>query len=217
MQNLIQSAEVLMQNGEHPLAQRVLKKLLSLEPDNSLALRYFAQNCEHLKEWSRASNAYRLLIQTDNHKVEHYIALAKLYYRQKRYNEALAWFDKSLQQKGLQLDDLYDVFKNMGFIYLQQGQQPQALKHYYQAYTLKPRTQELVVLLGLIELQMGHNHKACRWFHEAFCLNEDNELLWMALATAQHRLGDFELAAASTQRALDIAPTHPIAQKLLNL
>ena len=215
MQALIQSAEVLMQNEEHQLAQKVLKKLLSLVPNNCLVLKYFAQNCAHLGEWSRASNAYRLLIQTDTNKNEHYIALSHLYYKQKRYNEALTWFNKTLKQPGLQRDNLYDVFKSMGYIHLQQKNYPLALKQYYQAYILKPRTQALVILLGLLEMKLKHNKKAGRWFHEAFFLNENNELLWMALATLQGRLGDFELALASTRRALDISPTHPVAQKLL--
>jgi tetratricopeptide (TPR) repeat protein len=109
---------------------------------------------------------------------------------------------------------LFEVYKNVGNIHTRAGDFEAAEEYYDKAYTLRPDSDVLLVNYGTLEVQRGAWNEAVTRFRSAVEINAQSDRGWVGLALVHHSMGDFELAKANLQRALDINGANRTALKL---
>ena len=67
---------------------------------------------------------------------------------------------------------------------------------------------------GLISLFESDNNQALAYFRQAVALNKNYDQAWVSLALLHHEMGDFELALANLEMALDCNQLNQAAVKL---
>lgn len=103
-------------------------------------------------------------------------------------------FDKSI---------LFDVYKNLGNIFLKDGDFEEAEELFNKACTINPKSDALLVNYGVLETQRHNLDRARERFREAIDLNKSNDSAWVGLALVHREYGDNDLSWANLERALD--------------
>src|SRR5512134_1264072 len=77
------------------------------------------------------------------------------------------------------------------------------------------RKTEAIFRQGVAALNDSRWTDAATAFERALRQKPDDAVLWLNLAQARRKLGDFEAAAAAASRALDLDPNQPLARRML--
>lgn len=184
--------------------------ILQIEPNDSLiALELARRLCER----NRLEEAVRILknvIRID-YRFETVSRLAQVEYRLELLEEA---FDH-LQQAVLIAPDggneLFDVFKTLGNIYVKRGDLESAEENYNKAFRLNPDSDSLHVNLGTLHIQRHDWEQATDRFRAALSLNPSNDKAWVGLALCHRMKGDWELAWGNLEAALEYNPLNEVA------
>lgn len=105
----------------------------------------------------------------------------------------------------------FDVYKNLGNVYLKMMDLNLAEGCYCKAAVIFPKNSILKVNMGVLEIQKGNLEKAKANFIEALELDQKNDTGWMGLALVHRSYSDFELSTACCLKALDINPENKTA------
>jgi tetratricopeptide (TPR) repeat protein len=140
--------------------------------------------------------------------------VAEILYLCERDEAALASYRDVLKNVVTDTTLLFDIYKNVGNIHTRAGDFEAAEEFYDKAYTLRPRSDVLLVNYGTLEIQRGAWNEAVTRFRSAVEINPQSDRGWVGLAMVHHSMGDFELAKANLQRALDINGANRTALKL---
>lgn len=103
---------------------------------------------------------------------------------------------------------LLDVYKNLGNLYLKNGNLESAEQFYLKAYAINPQSDELLVNLATLDLQNGDEALALEKFRHALFANEKNDKAWSGLSLIYELFGERELAIGCIKRALDSNPNN---------
>ncbi|MCB0377090.1 MAG: tetratricopeptide repeat protein [Bdellovibrionales bacterium] len=106
---------------------------------------------------------------------------------------------------------LFEVYKNMGNIYLKCGDIEAAEEKYHKANRINPNDESLNINYGVLAIQKGLYEEAKERFSIVVCANGKNDLGWVGLALVHRAHGDFDLARACLLRALDENPFNKMA------
>lgn len=208
------NAKSLLQKNEVELAQRLYRSILKSEPYNELAIRGAAECAKILFQHDEALGVLRELIK--KHKTsENYRLLGDQLYAMSYNEDAIEAYMRSLQAQDLEPQSLFQVYKNIGNIFLRLGDADSAEEFYNKAYTIDPEADILFVNYGSLYLYRGDYNKALARFREAVQLNDKNDKGWVGLAMIHREFGDLELAWANVETALDIQPANESAIKLV--
>lgn len=208
------NAKSLLNKGEVHLAQRLYSVILQSDPQSELAVRGAAECAKTLFQHDEALNILRGLIA--QHKTsENYKLLADQLYAMSYLEDSIEAYLRSLQAQDLESQSLFDVYKNMGNIFLKMGDPDSAEEFYNKAYTIDPESDVLFVNYGSLYVYKGDYNKALARFREAIHLNDKNDKAWVGLAMIHREFGDLELSWANVEKALDIEPANESAIKLV--
>ena len=97
----------------------------------------------------------------------------------------------------------FDVFKNMGNIYLKCGDIEAAEEKYNQANALNSDDESLIINYGVLEIQKGEFSKAKERFAQVIAKNDTSDIAWVGLAIVHRAYTDNELSIACLLRGLD--------------
>ena len=211
---LVQNARILIKHNEESLAFQLLRQALQKETNNVHILKLMSECLVVLERFDEAEKIYSVLCRLDV-SFQNSLNRANNFYKLGKDQEAMQAYYEAL---ALVTDDetaLFDVYKNMGNIFVRQGDFESAEENYNKAYTKSPNSDVLLVNYGTLEVQKGDLDKALFCFRKAVEVNPNNDRAWVGLGMVHSQFGDSELAWGNLIKASDINPKNRTALILL--
>lgn len=208
--------KLLSKHKEPTLAFALCLNELKLNPNNS---QWLVNALEILPKISHEENSpAKLAILLELARVrkdfQSFSQLGHFHYQTGNYNEAFDWYEKAIAELVYDQSLLFEIYKNMGNICVQDRDFDAAEDFYHKAWTLKSDSDLLQVNLGTLAIQKNNLNEALERFRNAVELNGSNDKAWVGLALAHSEMGDFQLAVANIENALDINPRNRTAALL---
>ncbi len=200
---LMMNAKVLVQHKEYELALNLLRRASNSYSKHSEILKNLGMVLEKLGKWSEAKIVYsELASQFNNFKFAY--KKAHIHYMLNEDESALNAYYDALSHLQEEEEDLFELYKNMGNIFVRSKDFDAAEESYNKAYTINPKSDTLLINFGTLEVQREDFDKALFCFRQAIELNAENDKAWIGLALVHNHFGDLELAWANIVKALDI-------------
>lgn len=208
-----QAARLLMQHHEFSPARKLLRAVLSEAPFSGAAIRAMAECAWALGQEDERLSLLRSLVRMDDHP-QNLMLYANALYDGGRDQEALKLYLTALHSLESNSPLLFDIFKNIGNIYVRCHDFESAEDNYNRAYTLNSDSAPLLVNFGTLEIQKQNWSGAVTRFREAVELDPRSDRAWVGLAIAHRQFGDLDLSWANLARALDLNPENTTALQL---
>lgn len=148
--------------GEWSSAMSDYERSLSLNPENAEAHYNLGRLYEDLQDLKKAQSHYRLAAQNDLDVA--YIALGRLYVKDKKYSEGVSLLLQSLDRVKDDNEVKYALLKNLGWARLQQGRYAEAENNLREAIALNNTKAEPHCLLAqVLEKQKAPKSALIEW------------------------------------------------------
>jgi tetratricopeptide (TPR) repeat protein len=134
--------------------------------------------------------------------------IANCYYKSGQFELAESNYLESLLHSTTDLEVLFNVYKNLGNLHLKSGQHESAEQFYLKAYSINPKSDDLLVNLATLDLQKGDEALALEKFRHALFANEQNDKAWSGLSLVYELFGERELSMGCIKKAIDINPNN---------
>ena len=211
--NYLKNARLLMKNGEYSLALNLIREALSINSKSGDAIKLLGECFLGQGKTQEAIQCFKSLVKIDV-SFDSLNMLAKAYYSNGDDNSALDFYMKALEMQVFDDVVLFEIYKNIGNIYVRAGDLDTARENYNKAYTINPDSEVLLVNFGTLEIQQSHWGEAVDFFRRAVKINPSFDKAWMGLALVHREYGDHELAWANIEKCLDYNPQNDIALKM---
>lgn len=212
---LVGSADVLARHQERALALVLLRQATSEDSFHVSSLR----KIYHLLpggEWTLAERtAIAETLSGTTKLASDTLRLAKLEYEKGDLGRSLELYFEAAARIREEDHTVFEIYKDIGNIYVRQGDFDGAEEYYHKAFALNPDSDALHVNLGTLEIQRQDWGAARDRFRFAIGLNDRNDKAWVGLALAHYHLGDVELAFGNLEKAIDLTPGNRTAVLLL--
>lgn len=188
--------------------------ILQIEPNDSIIALELGKRLAAAGRLDEALRIFRNVVKIDS-RFETLKSLGLLEYRLEMADLA---FDR-LQQAVLLADDgtpqdLFEIFKTIGNIFVRRGDFESAEDCYNKAHRLESGSDVLMVNFGTLSIQKQAWDDALTHFRRAIELNRKNDKAWVGLAIGHRMKGDFELAWGNIETALEYNPLNDVALNL---
>lgn len=203
------NARVLIQNGELDLALNLLRQACNLQC-HPIILKELARTLVSKKAMSEAQVIVAKWCSLYPG-FESSFMKAQIEYELGHDEKSLQTYFETMAFIDDERSELFDIFKNVGNIYVRKGDFESAEEFYNKAYALNSRSDILYVNYGILEMQKGELDKAKDRFRTAIHINGRNDKAWTSLAMVHFEFGDEELGAANIKKALDLNPLNKTA------
>ncbi len=200
---LMMNANVLVKHGEHHLALNLLRQACNLNSKHPEILKSLGQTLENLSKWTEAKIVYVELYRQFNNFLFSY-KKAHCHYMLNEDEAALNTYYEALSHLQEEESNLFELYKNMGNIFVRRRDFEAAEEAYNKAYTINPDSDVLLINFGTLEVQREDFDKALFCFRKAIDVNSNNDKAWIGLALVHNHFGDRELAWGNLIKALDI-------------
>jgi len=206
---LLQNARVLIRHGEDQLALNLLRQASTIQT-HEVIFEEMAHVLIRSGKWDEAKKVveqwYRL---STNFRV--CFCKAQIEYELQMDEKSLQSYFEALSYIIEAQPELFEIFKNIGNIYVRRSDFESAEEFYNKAYAVRPDSDILLVNYGILEMQRGDLNRAKDRFRSALHLNDQNDKAWVGLAMVHFEFGDEELGVANLKKALDLAPHNKTA------
>lgn len=209
----LKNAQLLMKHKDFSLALNLLRQASNKESTNPLTLNLLATCLEKLSRVDEALFARKALVKAD-YGFESLFNFATTLYKLNRDQEALDKYYEALAVLTEENVHLFELYKNMGNIFVRRGDFDGAEEYYNKAYTMNPESDVLLVNFGTLEVQRNDFDKSLYCFRKAVEFNPENDKAWVGLAMVHNQFADTDLAWANIETALDINPQNRTAVHL---
>jgi len=211
---LMKHATVLMGAREYRLSINILRNVLMRSPENPDALRQMGVAHREDGRYDEALKCFRAYAKATSSSEAQFM-IAETYYLGERDEMALASYREAMKFVISDPKRLFEIYKNVGNIYVRAGDYESAEEFYNKAYTLDSGSDLLMVNYGTLEMQRENVGAAVERFRSAVAINSSNDKAWVGLALVHRQMGDHELAWANVQRALDINMSNRTAIRMV--
>lgn len=212
--SLLLNAETLIQHGEKQTAFVLCMQALNLNPNHPETLRKMIRSLEGTDRLNEICKLQEQLVKSDTSFVS-LVELGNIYYKQNLDEKAEDVYFQALDYANEGNELLFDVYKNLGNIFVKTGDFDAAEEFYNKAHTINPHSDILSVNLGTLEIQKGDMGLALERFRAALSVNPKNDKAWVGLALVHNQMGDHVLAEANIENAIDCNPQNKTAVHLL--
>ncbi|MFN7729685.1 MAG: tetratricopeptide repeat protein [Bdellovibrio sp.] len=212
---LLVNAEVLLRNNEKSAAAHLIRQALFLDSRNPEAIRKMIR-CLGNQEWevSQCKALHEALVDIEP-SFQNFCDYGKILVDSGDLDGALEAFFEANMRVSDEGESLFEVFKQMGNIYVRKADFESAEEFYHKAFTLNPDSDVLQVNLGTLSVQQQDWGRAMERFRNALEINPLNDKAWVGLGLCYQQVGDSHLAQATLENALDIAPANRTAVHLM--
>lgn len=207
------NAHILMNHREYSLALNLLRQACNLDSKNPRTLNLLASCLEQTGKDSEALFALKTLAKIER-SFDNIFRYANSLYKLGRDQESLENYYDALTVLREENQHLFELYKNMGNIFVRQSDFDGAEEYYHKAYTLNSQSDVLLVNLGTLEVQRSDFDKSLYCFRKAVQINPKNDKAWVGLAMVHNHFGDIDLAWANIEAAVDINPQNRTAVHL---
>lgn len=199
----LDSTANLIREGQTEKALHVLREILNLDPYCVIAIQRLGKCLRVQGKYAEAVKCYRQLCKlAPDHQA--YFLLADCYYLLNEDQKALQAYLACMRFAHNESPYLFEIYKNLGNIYVRAGDFESGEENYNKAYTLRPDSDVLLVNYGTLEIQRDNLDAAIARYRTAIELNSTNDKAWVGLALVHRHFGDLQLAWANLEQALDI-------------
>jgi tetratricopeptide (TPR) repeat protein len=213
---LLMNANLLCRHGEKTLALGLIRQGLYLNSYHAEALKALARSAP-AKDIALQEKALQALQKSESN-FETLSDLAHCYYQQQKDTEALRFYREALsvmtEENLSHPEKLFAVYKNMGNLLCREGDFDGAEESYCKAFALNSKSDTLQINLGTLAVQRQNLEEALERFRSALQINAKNDKAWVGLAMVHNTMGDFVLAKANIEKAIDINPGNRTAVHL---
>lgn len=211
---LLANANLLILNKEHELAAHLVRKALYLNSSHVESLKKLSFCLQAEKDSVLKTRVLQELSEREpnfENKVRYATSLYSLEYYVKAKEAYFAALN-SLQDTHVML---FEVYKNLGNIFLRENDVDATEEFYNKAYSINSNSDVLLVNMGTLAFQGGDFNLALERYRQALEINSKNDKAWVGLALAHHQMGDHVLAQANIESALDVNPLNRTAVHLV--
>lgn len=209
---LLQNARILKAHNENKLALALLRQASNLQ-NHPKILAELTETLVQITNWNEAYKVAKHWCQIDS-QFKSYFFLAQIEYQLGFDEKSLQNYYESLALVDDQCPELFEVFKNMGNLFVRKADFESAEEFYNKAYVLRMDSDILLVNYGILEMQRSDLNKAKERFRSAVQINPKNDKAWVGLSMVHFEFGDEELGVANLKKAIDHAPFNRTAIQL---
>jgi tetratricopeptide (TPR) repeat protein len=201
------------QNRPKP-AVRSYERALQLKPGLKDARMALASLYLDSGQFSKAMTQFKQLMATESNNPVLAEKLGILYYNQKKFTEAVTYFNKAIEISPTMASGVYNY---LGMAYFRQGDKPNAIESLNKARSASVLTTDGQRLLALLLLDAGRNDEAIGVYTELTAAGQANIDDYNNLGTAYSRKEDYENAITVYKKVLALNPKHTTAMQNLGL
>lgn len=211
---LLLNADLLLKYQEVDLALNLIREACNRDSRNPIVLDKLAEALSHK---GRKEEELKVRFQIKNIFSDFYSTYkyADCLYQMGKDDLALQNYFEALALMGENADYLFQIYKNIGNIYVKILDFEAAEEYYNKAYTLNSESDTLLVNFGTLEIQKKDLDKALFCFRKALGVNAKNDKAWVGLALIHNEFGDRDLAWANLEKSLDLNPINRTAALLI--
>lgn len=143
--------------------------------------------------------------------LEEFMTKAETYAEQEDFPNALKVYHQILDEIDVNAPNLFEVYKNMGNMYLKCGDFEAAEEKYNQANAIDSQDENLIINYGVLAIQRGEFSEAKSRFAEILNQTSGNDLAWVGMGLVHRAHADNDLARACLLRGLDENPFNKLA------
>lgn len=202
---IIKNARLLFESGDKSLSNNLLRAYLNRDFKNTIVMQTLASQLESSQKYSESIRIREQILKID-YGFMTVFQLAQSYYLNGDDQLALDKYYEALSILTEEDETLFEIYKNMGNIFVRQGDFDAAEEYYNKACTLNNRSDILFVNYATLEVQKQDFEKARECFRHAVEINPENDKAWIGLAMVHNHFADFELGWANLEKGLDINP-----------
>lgn len=206
------NASTLQKHGETSLALSLIRESLYVDSFHPEALKTLIRSVSE-KEVSLKEKAL-IALQKSESNFETLSELGTCYYKQGKDEKALETYREALSiltEKDAESKHLFELHKNLGNILCREGDYEAAEESYCKAFNLNSQSDILQVNLGTLAVQRNNHEEALERFRTALQISSKNDKAWVGLAMVHNSMGDFVLAMANIENAIDVNPANRTA------
>ncbi|HVV54964.1 MAG TPA: tetratricopeptide repeat protein, partial [Mucilaginibacter sp.] len=195
--------------NDYPGAQDLLERAVTVKPDNEWYWVALADCYEKSNDLPKLEYVFNELTRIDPDKPDYYFDQANVYFLEKKYDDALAVYDKIEAITGI-TDEL--VAKRE-VIYLKQGKLDKAAKDIQNLIAVNPGQARYYLLLGELYNSNGMTDKALAVLQDAEKIAPDNGQVHLALSDTYRDKKDYESSYDELSKAFAL-PDMDIEQEI---
>jgi tetratricopeptide (TPR) repeat protein len=195
--------------NNYPVMQNLLERAVTVNPNNEWYWIALAGSYEKSNDLDKLENVFNELIRLDPNKPDYYYDKANALFIQKRYDEALAMYDKVEELAG----PSEDLLVNRQKIYIRQGNVKKAISALDDLITATPTQVKYYLMQGEIYNSNNLNDKALAVLQKAKALDPKNGLIHLALSDIYREKNNIEASYDELIAAFAI-PDLDIDQKI---
>lgn len=223
--------DVYLREGKYRAAMKQYMDAEKLDPNNpELKLMIGHVYANYYNRLDDAIRYFKQAIELKEHYSEAYNNLGTVYMRQERWDEAIAMFQKALDNLFYETPEF--PYFNMARAYEEKGETGKAIEYYHTAIELRPNYIDPYIWLGLLYQREGRHDKALLAFRQARSILENRKLQkgkvkgkeWKAYLSALagvcyhqalsfRKLGRFSEAREAYEKAIEFAPEEELRRK----
>ncbi len=143
--------------------------------------------------------------------IELLMMVSETYTKLEDYPAALKVFHQMLDILDQKDPKLFEVYKNMGNLYLKCGDIDAAEEKYNLANAINSQDENLNINYGVLSIQKGQYEEAKARFAQVLQINPQSDLAWVGIGLVHRAHADHELARACVLRGLDENPYNKLA------
>jgi predicted O-linked N-acetylglucosamine transferase (SPINDLY family) len=170
-----------------------------------------ARQYQQARQFQRAEEAYRQVLQSDPLHVEAWFLLGELCLSTGKFADAAASFLEALRLK----PDLAVASNSLGIVYVHQRKLQEASDRFRHAVQVQPGLVQAHNNLGNVLREQGRFQEALQSYKAALQLKPDFAEVHNNLGNVYRDLGELSKAAAGYQQALRLKPNYPEAHNNL--
>lgn len=200
----------LIQENKFSEAVEVVEQYIDAHSGSAPFMMVAAQAYKGIQDYKKESDCLSQLVSMSD-KPRYSILLAESLAQQNDFPQALKVLHKILDEADSMAPILFEVYKNMGNIYLKCGDIEAAEDSYNKANGMNSQDENLMVNYGVLAIQKGEYDNAKQRFTDVLAMNNSSDLAWVGMALVHRAHGDFDLSRACLLRGLDDNPYNKLA------
>ena len=149
-------------------------------------------------------------VSTDT-QLDHLIMMSETLTQEGDFPGALKSYHQVLDQVEDKDPRLFEVYKNMGNLYLKCGDIEAAEEKYNLANAINSEDESLIINYGVLAIQKGQYEEAKKRFASVLTQNKNSDLAWVGMGLVHRAHSDHDLSRACLLRGLDENPYNKLA------
>lgn len=211
---LVKTAEYHMKENDFQEAIDLLQEATYFNQADEEVFISLGQCHMELQNFTEAALVFKKLTEIKESDIG-FILLATAYYQGGEDFRALEAYLRALAYADSEAPFLFDIYKNLGNIFLRIGDICAAEENFNKALRIHPESDVLYVNYGTLEIQKNNFEQALKCFRTSLELNSENERAWIGLSLIHQNYGDLDLSWANLERALQINLDNSVALHLI--